>query len=257
MSGRGTQSNKPTAIFVHKSEAAQQRSSEAKPAKCEGVSGVNRKKKVHRSVELDKRKLQARILSRRASASLFFEIGIASPGGGVGDGRCEGMSDLAAYRAGPAESADLAPARLAGTAGAESADPGAARNLPLQLRLMASGHERAEGAACTICYLYVGLPMNKHSIVNTCCMKRLCKGCVLAAQRRGLLDRCPFCRTPLPADDASELVMIQKRVGKGDATSISFLGNQYYHGSLGLTKDVPRAIELWTEAAALRSLDAH
>ena len=167
------------------------------------------------------------------------------------------MSNLAADRAGPAESADLAPARLAGTADAESADPGAARNLPLQLRLMASGHERAEGAACTICYLYVGLPMNKHSIVNTCCMKRLCKGCVLAAQRRGLLDRCPFCRTPLPADDASKLALVQRRVDKGDAAAIRHLGVKYYCGSLGLEKNVSRAIELWTEAAELGSIHAH
>ncbi|EJK55273.1 hypothetical protein THAOC_25010, partial [Thalassiosira oceanica] len=34
-------------------------------------------------------------------------------------------------------------------------------------------------------------------------------------------------------------------------------GDKYYFGGLGLAKDVPRAIELWTEAAELGSLDAH
>ncbi|EJK48396.1 hypothetical protein THAOC_32809 [Thalassiosira oceanica] len=51
--------------------------------------------------------------------------------------------------------------------------------------------------------------------------------------------------------------MIQKRVGKGDAEAKHFLGNKYYFGHLGLAKDVPLAIELWMEAAELRSLDAY
>ena len=55
----------------------------------------------------------------------------------------------------------------------------------------------------------------------------------------------------------SQLAMIQKRVDKGDAEAINGLSNQYCYGTLGLTKDVPRAIELWTEAAELGSLDAH
>ena len=134
------------------------------------------------------------------------------------------------------------------------ADPAAQT---LAERLMASGHDRPEGHVCTICYLYIGIPMHEHSKVNVCCMKRLCNGCILAARRRGLLDGCPFCRTPLPADDASQLAMAKKRVVKGDAEAICFLGDQHYNGSMGLAKDVPRAVELWTEAAELGSLDAH
>ncbi|EJK58942.1 hypothetical protein THAOC_20895 [Thalassiosira oceanica] len=131
----------------------------------------------------------------------------------------------------------------------------AARNL--QERLMASGHERPEGDRCPICFDLVELPMGRHSKLNACCMKRVCDGCVFAARQRGMLDRCPFCRTPLPGDDASELAMIQKRVGKGDAEAIKVLGEQYVHGNLGLTKDVSRSIELLTEAAELGSLVAH
>ena len=88
-------------------------------------------------------------------------------------------------------------------------------------------------------------------------MKRVCKGCELAAGQRGIYNRCPFCRTPFPADEASSLAMIRKRVDKGDAEAIFYLGYKYYFGELGLAKDVPRAIELWTEAAELGSLDAH
>ena len=150
------------------------------------------------------------------------------------------MSDAAADLAVSVESAD---------------DPAAARNL--EQRLMASGHERPEGEACPICYLYIELPMSKHSRVNVCCMKRVCNGCLLAAMRRGLLVSCPFCRTPFTDDDASQLAMVQKRVDKGDAEAITFLGTKYFNGKLGLAKDVPRAIELWTEAAELGSLNAH
>ena len=44
---------------------------------------------------------------------------------------------------------------------------------------------------------------------------------------------------------------------KGDAKAINFLGEQYFFGQLGFAKDVPRAIELWTEAADLGSIGAH
>ena len=116
---------------------------------------------------------------------------------------------------------------------------------------MASGHERPEEDRCPICFDLIELPMVEHARINVCCMKRVCKGCILAAARRGIYNSCPFCRTPFPPDEASVLAMIEKRVNKGDAAAIKHLGDKYYHGHLGLTKDVPRAIELWTEAAEL------
>ena len=138
----------------------------------------------------------------------------------------------------------------------ESADPGAAPR-GLDERLMANGHERPEGERCPICLDLIGFPINKYSKMHVCCMKRVCDGCIFAAVQRGIYNRCPFCRTPLPDDDASQLVMIQKRVSKGDAEAMKFLGDNYFHGQLGLTKDFPRAIGLFTQAAELGSLDAH
>ncbi|EJK56142.1 hypothetical protein THAOC_24028 [Thalassiosira oceanica] len=131
----------------------------------------------------------------------------------------------------------------------------AARNL--QERLMASGHERPEGDRCPICFDLVELPVAAHSKMNVCCMKRVCIGCGLAAHQRGMFDSCPFCRTSLPHDNASTLAMIQKRVSKGDEAAINHLGDKYFHGMLGLAKNVSRAIELWTEAAELGSIGAH
>ena len=110
---------------------------------------------------------------------------------------------------------------------------------------------------CSICYLFIGLPVGRHSKLNPCCMKRLCNGCILAAEQRGIYDICPFCRTPFAGDDASQLAMIQKRADKKDAVAICCLAEQYYHGSLELAKDVPRAIELNLEAAELGSIESH
>ncbi|EJK70796.1 hypothetical protein THAOC_07816 [Thalassiosira oceanica] len=161
---------------------------------------------------------------------------------------------VAVQAGGPAGPADADPREAPPAAAA------AAQDLQdIAERLMSSGHERAEGDMCSICYLYVGLPVEKNAKTNACCMKMVCNGCLLAAYRRGMYNSCPFCRTPIPADDGdgSELSMVQKRVDKKDAEAISFLGSSYFHGNLGLAKDASRAIELWTEAADLGSIDAH
>ena len=44
-------------------------------------------------------------------------------------------------------------------------------------RLYGQGHERPEGDFCPICTLPIPLPMEKHSVFNVCCMKRVCDGC--------------------------------------------------------------------------------
>ena len=137
-----------------------------------------------------------------------------------------------------------------------SANLGAAQQ-NLEQRLMASGHERPEGDRCPICFDLIELPLSENGTMKICCMKKVCKGCILAAQQRGMGDTCPFCRTPHPTDDASKLAMIQKRVDKGDAEAMHYLGCNYYHGEFGLAKDAPRAVELWTEAAELGSVEAH
>ena len=77
----------------------------------------------------------------------------------------------------------------------------------------------------------------------------------MAAQKRGM-DDCPFCRTPKPGNDAEMLAKVQARVAKKDPFAISHLGGKYFHGSNGLKKDMQRAVELWTEAAELGSIEA-
>ena len=124
-------------------------------------------------------------------------------------------------------------------------------------RLLIEGLERLERDRCPICFLYIGLPMIEHSRMYACCIKSVCDGCILAARQQGIYDRCPFCRTPDPSDEASVLAMIQKRANKGDAEANNNLGQKYFHGICGLAKNVDRAIELWTVADKLGSVDAH
>ena len=122
-------------------------------------------------------------------------------------------------------------------------------------QLYSQGLERPEGDSCPICTLPIPLPMDEHSVFAACCMKQICKGCAVAAQNRDMLD-CAFCRTPCLDNEADRLAMVQARVAKKDPEAIKFLGGQYYHGRLGLQKDVRKAVELWEEAAELGSIEA-
>ena len=124
-------------------------------------------------------------------------------------------------------------------------------------RLYGQGKERPEGDFCPICTLPIPFPMDKHSGHFVCCMKKVCDGCNFAASARngGTID-CLFCRTPMTTDNASILAKVQTRVDAKDPEAIQFLGLQYYHGWYGLEKDLPRAIELLTEAAECGSTEA-
>jgi len=121
--------------------------------------------------------------------------------------------------------------------------------------LYSQGLERPEGDFCLICTLPIPLPIDSHSVTTSCCTKRICNGCDLAVCRRGMKD-CAFCRTPLPNNDADMLAMTLARVEKKDSEAINDLGQKYYHGGLGLQKDVQMAVELFTEAAELGSIEA-
>ena len=122
-------------------------------------------------------------------------------------------------------------------------------------RLYGQGLEISEGDFCPICLLAIPIPADKHSMLNPCCMKKVCNGCLFAGLKRGIYEKCPFCRTPMKinAADAEILALIQARVDKKDPEAIKHLGDQYMQGRHGLGQDAARAVELWTEAAELGS----
>ncbi|EJK59161.1 hypothetical protein THAOC_20652, partial [Thalassiosira oceanica] len=140
--------------------------------------------------------------------------------------------------------------------------PGASTGGPLpdavtEEELMNSGHELHGRYTCPLCCLPIALPLARHSVLMHCCLKRVCNGCAVALHRRGMGKTCAFCRTPTPDSDAAELALIQNRVDAGDPVATEILASAFNHGSYGLQIDIPRATELWTEAARLGDLDAH
>ena len=116
-------------------------------------------------------------------------------------------------------------------------------------QLYSQGHERPEGDFCPICTLAIPLPLDENSSFNVCCTKRVCKGCLMAAKKRGMND-CPFCRTPMPENVADALEMIMVRVGKKDPRAMNNLGEVYIHGGFGLGKDSSRAVDLWSRLSS-------
>ncbi|EJK52683.1 hypothetical protein THAOC_28012 [Thalassiosira oceanica] len=123
-----------------------------------------------------------------------------------------------------------------------------------QLVLMKKGRTRSEKDDCPICQLPLPLDI-RESLFRECCVKRVCKGCELAARKRGMRD-CPFCRAPSP-DKSQILAMVRKRVDAGDPVAIFFVGAKYHVGEYGLEKDVTRAVELYERAAELGVKEAH
>ena len=123
-------------------------------------------------------------------------------------------------------------------------------------KLYGQGLERAELDFCPLCLLAIPMPMHEHSAFYTCCMKAVCKGCAIAAFKRGLIGTCPFCRAPQEKNDEETLRRIQKRVVARDPEATRRLGDHHLVGKYGLEKSESRAIELWSEAAELGSTTA-
>ncbi|EJK75407.1 hypothetical protein THAOC_02868 [Thalassiosira oceanica] len=121
-------------------------------------------------------------------------------------------------------------------------------------RLYSLGHERPEEDFCPICTLPIPLPMARHSGARSCCIKLVCHGCTCAASARGMLN-CPFCRASVDGDEHAMLA--QKRVDAKDPAAVEWLARRYFFGEVWLEKDASRAVELWTEAAELGSIEAH
>ncbi|EJK77826.1 hypothetical protein THAOC_00315 [Thalassiosira oceanica] len=123
-------------------------------------------------------------------------------------------------------------------------------------QLYSRGHERPEGDFCPICTLAIPLPVVRHSGIMVCCMKSICDGCSAAAGRRGMSRHCPYCRTPMTCNKADQLAMVQARAAKRDPAAIHFLGLTYFHGEMGIQKDIRKAVEITEEAAELGSVEA-
>jgi len=91
-----------------------------------------------------------------------------------------------------------------------------------------------------------------------CCGKSICGGCIYSFRKSGNEETCPFCNAMTGGKTNNKIVgEIMRRVEANDAGSMMVLGSKYYHGQLGLNQDRGIALELWKQAAALGSSQAH
>ena len=125
-----------------------------------------------------------------------------------------------------------------------------------QLVLMKRGTTREEDDVCSVCQMPLPIAV-RESMLQPCCMKRVCNGCLLSARKSGIDNNgCPFCRAPFPGENEA-LEMVRKRATVDDPLAICFIGCQHGYGGFGFVKDAMGAIELCRRAASLGAKDAH
>ena len=118
---------------------------------------------------------------------------------------------------------------------------------------------------CPICF--IPLPPVGQQTYQSCCGKMICDGCIDAhydtyrkdflalASRFDCTEEeeypwCPFCRTRASTTVQEEIERLQKRSDMKDVNAMHILGKCYEEGD-GISRDVNRAIELWTQATEL------
>jgi len=117
---------------------------------------------------------------------------------------------------------------------------------------------------CSICL--VELPEGAVQY-QACCGSTICGGCMHSvnveanktspwAKVKGP-SLCPFCRKPTASSGEETVRRLRIRMSRSDPTAISILGSFYAQGHGVEKRNVPKAIELWKQAAKLGSIDAY
>ena len=80
--------------------------------------------------------------------------------------------------------------------------------------------ERTNVGDCPICFL--PLPLDKQkSMMNSCCSKIICKGCVYAdmiREKKNADYSCPFCRKMIPDTEREQYNDVRKRAAANDSS---------------------------------------
>src|SRR6056300_1287638 len=115
--------------------------------------------------------------------------------------------------------------------------------------------EESHYGECPSCCLPLPLGEKKWAI-NSCCCKRICKGCEYANKQReveqGLELRCPFCREPLPETEEEEEENSMKRVKANDPVALFNMGGKCYREG-----DYDVAFEYYTKATQSGDIESH
>jgi hypothetical protein len=92
----------------------------------------------------------------------------------------------------------------------------------------------------------------------SCCGKSICRGCIHSFKMAGNVGKCPFCNAEKVCKTYGESVAeMMKRVEAQDAGAMNQLAQNYYFGGSDLQQDPAKAMELWKQAVALGSSQAH
>ncbi len=80
---------------------------------------------------------------------------------------------------------------------------------------------------CPLCF--VPLPLDEiKSTVNSCCCKRICRGCDWANKKRedeaGMKQKCPFCREPVPKTKKEIHQKYMERIKANDPVALFRMG---------------------------------
>lgn len=109
---------------------------------------------------------------------------------------------------------------------------------------------------CPICFLR--LPhAPEETRYQVCCGNTICLGCsdTVADETGNFL--CPFCRKMSPKEDKEALDGLRKRIELNDPVAAYYFGCKYHKGTMGLSQDSGRALELFRQALQLGNTDAH
>ncbi|EGB12463.1 hypothetical protein AURANDRAFT_20439 [Aureococcus anophagefferens] len=69
-------------------------------------------------------------------------------------------------------------------------------------------------------------------------------------------DACPLCRLPSAKNQAEELARLRRHVENEVPEAITFLGDAYYDGRMGLVKSDKKAAKIWKRAVELGDVEA-
>jgi hypothetical protein len=87
--------------------------------------------------------------------------------------------------------------------------------------------EESDLGECPICCLPFPLDESK-SMINTCCGKRICKGCsyanIIREEEQGLGHKCAYCREPLPKTEEEMRQNYMERVKANDPIALYQMG---------------------------------
>ena len=109
---------------------------------------------------------------------------------------------------------------------------------------------------CAICMHQ--LPIAEETVYKSCCGTTICGGCMYGQIKMGpKSQKCPFCRLLPSKSNKESMDRYNKRMEAGDADAFFTVGSMHMYGGDGVSQDTNKALELYSRAVDLGSIEAH